>query len=713
MCRLAISEGIMHQTESYIEISGRIDSLRRCVRRLFLLEGLAKTLLVGIGLSAATFLIDWLIPDIPGAIRLLFLSASLVLLAFAVFNYIAFPLRTPISNDDIAIHLEKAFPHLNGRLISSIQLPRQHPRYRNFNSPSLISALLSETAEVSKNIDFSKALTYKSIFKYGTLAVTAVALTITFILTSPNLVGIWLARLVGRDDVSWPRRTFIEVTPPPQRLAVGQSLPIEARIHGVIPSKVRISYRFITGESGKDKMSPDPNDERRFLFDFPQLYSSLDFTVSGGDAEPVSYHVEVLPPPRLNKIHVLYDYPDYTGIPDTPPDVPHESGNIEAVVGTSILIKAFTNIPIQDARIDLLSESPQVVPLEIEPATRTVLMGRFNMVASGEYSFKLLATNGLENIEPYRFTMHAIKDTPPHVKFIEPGEEKEVTPDAVLPMRIVTTDDFGIRSINLVYTLERADSPPLKGIFEIPSECNNAPYGSKNIQSTYGFDMSRIQAKEGHVVRYRAEARDYNDSPNTPPGLSDEFRIIVMSRAQIYQRIIQRLGQVRNDIKNLQRHQEGILKDVNDYIVTLSSAGDITRKITADISNSSLSQRRISEEARRIMLLIQGILNDLILNKIADATLRHDLQEIINTMGNISEEKSPSAAEILSAGASAATAASSIDKLQTASALQKTIISDLEHIIQLLEEWETYAQIIEELNEILKDQRDLRQKLPR
>ena len=92
------------------------------------------------------------------------------------------------------------------------------------------------------------------------------------------------------------------------------------------------------------------------------MKENFSFQVRAGDALSDWYDVSVLPPPILvpwqghpsPQVHL--HYPAYTDLPDQ--DLPDGSGNIEAVAGTEVNLRAATDRPVAQAWIEYRPDQP-------------------------------------------------------------------------------------------------------------------------------------------------------------------------------------------------------------------------------------------------------------------------------------------------------------------------------------------------------------------
>ena len=74
------------------------------------------------------------------------------------------------------------------------------------------------------------------------------------------------------------------------------------------------------------------------------VQQSMDYYLTGGDAETLRYHLEVLPAPTITSIAPR---PRVPRIHQGPRRANVEGGNVEAIEGTKVTVHARTNMPAQ------------------------------------------------------------------------------------------------------------------------------------------------------------------------------------------------------------------------------------------------------------------------------------------------------------------------------------------------------------------------------
>ncbi|MBI5367926.1 MAG: hypothetical protein HZA54_12875, partial [Planctomycetes bacterium] len=189
-------------------IADRLAGVRAHVRQLYLRQGTASLLLWICAFLGATFAVDFCIPNLPRAVRLLFLCGGLGGLAYGYYRFLRYPLAARLSDDDLAAHLELQYPGLRDRLISTVQLLRRGADRQT--SPEMVKALTVETVRAARELDFNAILLPERPRRLSVLAGIGVAALLVAAASCPQFAGIYLSRLCG-SATPWPRKTQLSV----------------------------------------------------------------------------------------------------------------------------------------------------------------------------------------------------------------------------------------------------------------------------------------------------------------------------------------------------------------------------------------------------------------------------------------------------------------------------------------------------------------------
>ena len=127
------------------------------------------------------------------------------------------------------------------------------------------------------------------------------------------------------------------------------------------------------------------------------VQQSMDYYLTGGDAESLRYHLEVLPAPTVTSIALDLKFPDYTQVP---PRTNVEGGTVEAIEGTAVTVHARTNMPAELATLNIINETGQ---MDIASDDPTMLTGNFIVKKSGSYTVNFRTVGGQLNPSPVSY----------------------------------------------------------------------------------------------------------------------------------------------------------------------------------------------------------------------------------------------------------------------------------------------------------------------
>ncbi|MBI4835328.1 MAG: hypothetical protein HY811_11010 [Planctomycetes bacterium] len=692
-------------------ISERLGQVRNRIRRVFWINGLIHSVIFLAVFSIATFIIDWSVPDLPKGVRISFLVIGFITLVYFVFKYLAYPLRKPITDEDIAICVERFYPELKERLISSLQLGKTLENPHGCNSPELIRLLVTEANEVATPLDFSKIISTQQMAKLFAVAGSLLVIIVLYCSFYPSYANIWFNRmLIG--DARWPKKTMLEVSIKSEVIAKGQDFNLTVLARKGSPKKVYVYYEFETGESGWERMGADENDDKKFTYDFRQVHNSFTFYVQGGDDRTDPKTIQVLTPPRLEKIQAWYDYPPYTKLSNTPASQPEEGGLIHAPYGTDVKLIAFANIPLTSAKLLLGESDLREIAIENDILNEPKKMSMALKVGSAaEYIISLKAQNGLENLESVRYPIKAIADTAPTIKIIEPKKDaKQVTSNAEVPVILLTTDDYGVNRISLFYKIQNREAPEEKSVL-LTDRHNGVPYGSPRIESNYIFNIVETGVKEGDVIGYQIEAEDNCAISATNITRTREFKFMIVDAAQLQKRIEEIELRIKEEVKKTLQLQTEIKDEFVKSKDTLLDNEAFSQPEKRCLQKNQTEQRRIVQILDRVGKEFDEIISDIVINKLWDTTTSDKLKLINGLIKDAGENKSTQASDAISKLANLPDPSRRETIYNGVLDFQSQVIQNLGEALAKMEEWEDYQEVVRVVRELLQKQNKIIQEL--
>jgi hypothetical protein len=471
-----------------------LGSLRRTVRRLFLLEGLLALLFGIAGGIAVSFVIDYFLV-LPLAVRGVFLLGAVVGLARAAHVHLVARLRRRLSDEEVASLVERTYPDLRQSLMTAVELSRPGSETAAYVSPALIRTVVEEVEGRVGRLRVDEVCSLRQLSARASLGVVAVAVLAAAVVADPVLSRIWLRRNVLLSAESWPQATELELVLPALPITVAAGDPLEIVVRAVRGSPEAVELRH--GEPG----SPDrlevlaSNASGSFRKAFENVWKPFRFTVAGGDDEIGPFDVDVKLRPRIDMqaISIWCDYPTYTRIPATPKEDPLRHGNLKVPTGTVVRYRMGANLPVRavffvfrpagegerpatsadpggeaaseeadgpratggpgaagsaEAAARAEADSPPwphplavAVPVEGE----RFFSGEFTVSQNGQYCFQLESADGFRSVRPDSFRVEAVPDRNPLVRILLPESETErVSPEAAVRIRVSANDDYGI-----------------------------------------------------------------------------------------------------------------------------------------------------------------------------------------------------------------------------------------------------------------------------
>jgi hypothetical protein len=490
------------------EIATRLGGARTRLRAVAFSLATERAALALIGAVILSFALDkGLEPEI-GLMRpfTFFLLVSALAAGGAAF---AFAFRRRLTDDTVAVLVERAFPELEDGLVSSVQLARDLDQGGlGHTSPALIRSTITRTAHKARHLDFDRVVDASPLLAPAFLLLAAVFGIGLFALepaTQP-LASTWWQRCVLGHDVQYPKSVALAVSVANERdfetaVARGDDVTAEITVtRGVghvrqlvvrtYPLKRETNGKLVKvrGRPEETRIATSSEKEAHYRKIFQNVTEPFTFVVDAGDHVVSQEHrVLVVDRPRVEEAKFWLTFPEYTGIAATPREKPETQADLRVPVGTEIEYQVTCNKSLADA--DLVFElEPQkgekaapraasgtdaekapAPPVEEKTApkppkpliagdgklARRVLTGKFRVDRSLRFRYALVSTEGYDDgKKPVVFSVLAVVDRPPDVKVLVPGRPKQVTPRALVPLEVEVKDDYGVASAEVRFKVE-------------------------------------------------------------------------------------------------------------------------------------------------------------------------------------------------------------------------------------------------------------------
>jgi len=477
---------------------------------LLVLGAVAAAVLLFFGLDR------WLLLPLP--IRLLHSTVVVGMLLFGFVRFVRYPLQKRLSDLDVAVWFERAFPELHQRMVSAMQLHAASDEQLRNQSRPMIERMIADTAAAVQALPLERMFDPRPERRVFSGAALALSLLLGGALLAPATAKAFLLRHLGL-AADYPRATslFLELPAAGADLQVSQQgdqielvlpagadLHVGVRVEGTVPKEVLLDVATLRdGQRGDVRsltMSPRPGD--RFRHVFRRLSGNFTFHARGGDDPDGDLQVTVrtVHPPQVANLRSAITPPAYTGAPKAE----QNGGAIEALIGSDVELVVAATAAVKSATLVFL-ESGKRLPLvadapQDDSGVRLQHRVRFPVEASDRYQIELLGENGLRNPNPGTYPLAALQDYAPVGRWLLPEDEGlSLLPTALLCVRVEGRDDFGLAAVDLVVEHDGARSAPrslLPAIPSAPSTDSAVPSKAPvtNVVRTELLEMSQLLA---------------------------------------------------------------------------------------------------------------------------------------------------------------------------------------------------------------------------
>jgi hypothetical protein len=448
-------------------------------------------------------------------------------IALAIRNMVL-PLLKPVSSDEAALLIERAFPEMDNRLINAARLGRD-PR-----TPQIVLTMIqAEAGRMVEALDLRRVLPLKALKPLATIAGFALLLFVVYAVALPDYFTNALKRYTMPTTFTPPiTRTSLRVSPGNITVTEGSPVTIKAEVGGEIPAGAHLQC----GQAGYDM---------RFLGGaFAQEFKSVDapfeYCVRAGDAESETFRVTVLPKTKIEKVIVAYAFPEYLKLPAHTDDP--SNGNIASLEATQVTLSIQTSKKLEWAKlvsdsVDKLQQPPQGSNLE----------WKFSVAKTGTYHFEWNDADQIKG-RSSDYTLTALTDLPPRVRIIEPARDMTLHPSATLATLIHAEDDFALESVTL-----KAIPATAKEDKEAFTISEFAAKG-KDLRISRQLTAADLKCKTGDTMRIFAVARDRKGSETATPMIA----IHVIDDAQAKQEVIKELAALSAKLKQALAWQKNV-----------------------------------------------------------------------------------------------------------------------------------------------------------
>ncbi|MBM4017680.1 MAG: hypothetical protein FJ288_05030 [Planctomycetes bacterium] len=642
----------------YHEVVFRVDQVRARLRSVLVMEGLFVLTTVLCGITLAATLAQGYLRFGPYG-RLALLAAGCLAILAAFWRHVIRPLRYDPGDKEVARLLETRLPALGNSLINTILLTESAEEW----SGVLVERAIGEAAAGARGIDLLEAVSDRRARRWGIAAAVAVTLLSLFaVFAYGRFSSAALQILMPFQKVpSVGDVRFLEIRPGNAAWIKGEPLQIEAVIDDrsgrPMPAAVEIAEnggaRLVRKELARAADQPD-----RFSFRVSQVLQPFAYSLSVGGTESETYRITLREPPLIEKIDVLYKYPEYTGL--APQKVENSGGEIRCLLGTMVEMTVRVSAAIDGGTLTFGRGEVRNCARADDGRGMTV---QFPVMQNDTYQIHLAGQAPGGAAVVYRIT--ALEDRPPAIQFTMPNRDVAAWPGETVKMGLKAGDDYGLGEVRLLAQADTEADPHLVAGWKKFAD-------PKETVLDHAFAVDAGRYKLGQTVTYWAEAADRRtyQGGGTPRGpnvaATAKFKILIEDRKAAAAQKLAQLSRLYERLREILKAQE--------QARTATSAAAAMKKLP-DLKAAGASLQAAQKGIRDATLAV-----------IKEVTFDDDTVAIRETLGVLSNNEMASAitkAKAVADLADPARLAAAPDLAKSLAADQDTIIAVLRRILDI------------------------------
>ena len=415
---------------------------------------------------------------------------------------------------ELARAVETRHPELHAMLLTVVE---QSPDPATGELHLLQEKLIADAVAASRRLNWVAAAPDAVLWRERIFAGCG-ALLLLFALLRFGAVD--RLRNSGRHAATLEER--VTVTPGDTSLERGSGLIVLADFHRKAPGEATLIIHSANQPEQRVPLIKNLDDPV-FGGGLPEVDSDLAYRIEYAGKATRDFEVKIYEHPRLDRADATLHFPKYTKLPEkTVPD----THRVSAVEGTKLDVKFQLNKLVRAA--SLVAKDGTIVPLAVSPDQAAATLSDFPVAASETYELKLEDADGRPNKIAAQFSVDALKNRPPELKFEWPKGDQQVSPLEEVAFRGHAWDEFGLSRYGITVNIAG------RGEQEILLGADTAA-GEKR-EFTHLLKLEDLGVKADDLVSWFLWAEDTGPDGGTRRTESDIYFAEVRPFDQIFRR---------------------------------------------------------------------------------------------------------------------------------------------------------------------------------
>lgn len=433
------------------------------------------------------------------------------------------------------------------------------------------------------------------------------------------------------------------------------------------------------------------------------------------------YTVKLVDRPDVEELKLTTKLPEYAG--GALKELPKGAGPHHVLAGSSLKIEGTANKPLSKAIFNIggkLREVPLTGQKEFTANVPAEELGE--SFKSGAISIELFDTEELrlpnqqkpgplKSRRPTKFSLRIQPDRAPDVVAALKDISGMVTPQVRIPFDCLIKDEFAVTDVKLKYTWKDEDNIADTDEGQYDVEAAQKEIGERSMRFQDVFDLAPLEIPAGSNLKFHISALD-NKLPEANEGQSTEFRLLVVTEAELNKEFLRRQAELHQDFKRLYENQEKYKTDTEVLEAETRDAQSLTTKQRQRLLELQKNHKLLGTNIGGVAKRMQSIVREMENNRLDDsdrALLSKINENVIQPMQELSKQDVPETIKQLdNTRAAAEKRPQRQQAIEKAIAQQEKNLQKMDDVLKVMAKTEGYQEVVRIYYEILQEQEKVR-----
>jgi hypothetical protein len=450
-----------------------------------------------------------------------------------------FRLGNIISHEQAAQIIGKHFPHVQDKLLNTLQLKAMSAEGDN----SLLEASIAQKISELRPVPFSSAIDFRENRKYLKWVLPPVSIVLILLFAAPSILTKPTERLIKHGQIIAEEAPFkIKVTNENLTTPENKDYTVNIELTGAeIPEKV---YVLI----GSQQFQLEKQSNIAFSHTFKNVREDLSFAFSANGFFSDQYELKVIPSPRLLDFGISLNFPSYLRRAE---ESVQNTGDLVIPEGTQIQWNF--NTANNESLLIHFGDSTYTVPTSSDRAN-------FKQIALQSTGYSIQTSNQYIPFgDSLNYRIQVIPDLHPSISM---QEEKDSASFKWVYFTGEVKDDYGFKRLTFNYRLTQRDGSAVNDeLHTIDLPITQEATGDIFFHS---WDLNQVGISPGDIFTYYFEVWDNDGFHGSKSATTGEREYTVPSEEELEENIEQKNEDIKDKLEESIKEAKELEKQLEE-----------------------------------------------------------------------------------------------------------------------------------------------------